>query len=656
MDFINIGIVAHVDAGKTSLTENLLHLSGRIKNTGSVDKGTAITDSLPLEQRRGISIKADSVSIEWQDKVINIIDTPGHIDFSGEVERSFKALDCAILVVSAVEGVQAHTENLWNALESLQIPTIIFINKIDRVGADSVAVVAEIKKTLTKSCVPLQKVANEATEAPVLDNSILNNLNDSNIVDIDGSFIEQIAECSEVLLEKYLEEEDISAELLVNEFKTLIANCDLTPIVFGSAKFKLGIEEVISTICNYFPIAQNDSDEVRGVVYKIVNDKALGRLAGVRLFSGNIQIRDSLFNSSTGSENKVSLLKKKYAGKFENITIFEAGDIAYIAGMSDLKPGDIIGDKVYQIDSKNLFFEPLLTIKVQPQEDKYYSNLVEIMHELSDEDPTLNLLWLKDERELHIKVMGLIQLEILEETIALRYNLKVKFGDPIVIYKETPVKLGHGKERYTMPKPCWAVVDFEMEPLERGRGVVYESKVSVNKIAAKYQNEISNTINSALAQGKYGWEITDLKISLVDGEDHVLHSRPGDFILATKMAIMNGILECGSQLLEPMLKIKIIAPEQFLGKVISGLMLLRAELDVPVVENDTFILEGIVPVNTTLDYNITLNSMTSGKAKLLTKFHSYQECRLELGKEIEYRGVSPKDRSKYILKHRGALA
>lgn len=639
--FINIGILAHVDAGKTTITERMLELSGRIKTAGSVDKGTSVTDSMEVEKERGISVRSASVSLDWNDTTINIIDTPGHIDFSAEVDRSLLALDCAILVISAVEGVQAHTENLWAALEKLHIPTLIFINKTDRVGADVDAVLEEIKNELSQNIIVLQ------------------NFSETN--DISDELTEQIASADDILIEKYLNEENISFSDLQTSLKKSIHSRKLFPVLFGSAKFNTGIKELLDTVTSVmlFASVENDKD-ISGIVYKLHYDPQFGKMASVRLFSGTVRNRDLIKYGSQGKENKVTQIKKTYSNKLETLDILQAGDTALLCGLEDVIAGDTIGSdpelmKKLELCKYTGLSDPLLTLKLEPESDSDYSALVTAMKELSEEDPTLSFVWLKDERELHIKIMGKIQLEILETVFKQRFDLNVTFGDPIVIYKETPAKKGEGYDEYTMPKPCWAVVRFEIEPLERGSGVVYESKVGVDKIAAKYQNEIKATIDEALQQGIYGWQVTDLKITLIGEEDHVIHSRPGDFILATKLAMMDGLINTGCKLLEPILSFKITAPEDASGKIISSLIALRAEIGSPENIDGKIVIDGKIPVATSLDYLNTLNSITGGKGKYMTHFHGYQEVSLELGQTIPYRGVSPKDRSKYILKHRGAI-
>jgi ribosomal protection tetracycline resistance protein len=643
---INIGIVAHVDAGKTSITELFLYKSGAIRSPGSVDKGTSQSDNLSVEKERGISVKSSSASFKWNQCKINLIDTPGHVDFSAEVERSLRALDCAVLVLSAVEGVQAHTGTLWKALRKMNIPTIIFINKIDRMGADTDAVINDIRKELTGDIVMLQYVNNVGT-------------NEANIADISQSmpeeFIESILHHDDLLMDRYLHDESLPMDDIRKSMAKQILTGQLFPVLFGSAKFDAGIDELLEAIVQYMPVAKGDSSaEVSGIVYKVEHDDTNGRMASVRLFNGSLKNRDIIFNTSQKKEEKISQIRKFSGLKYEDTGELLAGDVAVLYGMSSVKAGDIIGTTEGIQDPVSLQ-APLLTVNVSPQQPEDYAALVKAMQMLTDEDPLIDFLWLQDERELHIKVMGLIQLEILENILNERFQLKVKFGKPSVIYKETPATSGEGYEEYTMPKPCWAVVRFKIEPGERGSGIVYHSLVGVNQIAQRYQNEIERTIPLALMQGIHGWEVTDLKITLVGGEHHNIHSRAGDFAVATPMAIMNGLQAIGTTLLEPMLDFTITGPEEDLGKVISSLTQLRAEIGNPMVSDDKFSLKGTLPVATSLDYAARLSSLTGGKGKLATRFSGYRACPLELGATTPFRGISPLDRSKYILQARKAL-
>jgi len=646
--FINIGIVAHVDAGKTSITELMLYKSGIIRSLGSVDKGTSQTDWLAVERQRGISVRSASTSFKWNNININLIDTPGHVDFSSEVERTLRALDCAILVISAVEGVQAHTETLWNALKKIDIPTILFVNKIDRIGADTEAVVTDIKKELTPHIVCLQSVDNEGDSDANI-NKIFSPENINEIVR------EIIINNDEVLMDKYFNEESISFSTLNSSLKDQIHKRQLFPVLFGSTKFKIGIDELLEVITEFMPTANGDIlKPLSGIIFKVEHDKTIGRIASVRLFNGSIKNRENVLIVTQNKEEKISQIRKLQGQKFEDIGELMAGDTAAICGLSSVKAGDIIGS--YEGINENVSLNTaLLTVKISPENNGHFSALVRAMNILTDEDPQIDLLWLKDERELHIKIMGLIQLEILETILLDRFNLKFEFGKPTVIYKETPSKSGYAYEEYTMPKPCWAVVRFKIDAGERGSGIVYKSEVGVNEIATRYQQEIERSIPLALKQGIHGWELTDVIITLVGGEHHNLHSRAGDFMVATPMAIMKCIKEIGTKLLEPMLKFKIKAPETTLGKIASSLTVQRAEFGNPQISDGNFTLSGIIPLASSMDYSTKLSSLSGGKAKFSTKFSGYRECPIELGEITEFRGISPLDRAKYILKARKAI-
>ncbi|MEE4177071.1 MAG: hypothetical protein V2I46_06125, partial [Bacteroides sp.] len=507
-------------------------------------------------------------------------------------------------------------------------------------------VINDIRKELTGDIVMLQYVNNVGT-------------NEANIADVSQSmpeeFIESILHHDDLLMDRYLHDESLPMDDIRKSMAKQILTGQLFPVLFGSAKFDAGIDELLEAIVQYMPVAKGDSSaEVSGIVYKVEHDDTNGRMASVRLFNGSLKNRDIIFNTSQKKEEKISQIRKFSGLKYEVTGELLAGDVAVLYGMSTVKAGDIIGTAEGIQDPVSLQ-APLLTVNVFPQQPEDYAALVKAMQMLTDEDPLIDFLWLQDERELHIKVMGLIQLEILGNILNERFQLKVKFGKPGVIYKETPAASGEGYEEYTMPKPCWAVVRFKIEPGERGSGVVYHSLVGVNQIAQRYQNEIERTIPLALGQGNHGWEVTDLKITLVGGEHHNIHSRAGDFAVATPMAIMNGLQAIGTTLLEPMLEFTITGPEEDLGKVISSLTQLRAEIGNPMLSDEKFSLKGSIPVATSLDYAARLSALTGGKGRLSSRFSGYRPCPLEQGASTPFRGISPLDRSKYILQARKAL-
>jgi len=651
----NIAILAHVDAGKTTITENFLFQNGNTRSKGSVDKGTSQTDFLQIEKDRGISVRTAAVSFERKGMIINLIDTPGHSDFSSETERALLAADAAVLVISAAEGVQSHTETLWQAVQKMEIPCLIFINKIDRDGADSEQVFEEIHSELTKNAIALQLPVNEGSTTAKI-RLVWTEKGNKNTAEqaAYNQILESIVEHDEQLLEQFFNDEKISYRTANQKLIELIHARKITPVLFGSAKNEVGTAELSDAIIDYLPAPKTaEKNKLSAVIFKIEHDKMLGKIAHVRLFSGEIRNRDLVFNASRNVEEKAAQIKKIHTKKYEDTGVVSAGDIAVISGFSAAKAGDSLGK--FSTRSTILSEISLLSVKVTAPKAADFPAMLKAFLQLADEDPTLNLEWQNEQRELHIKIQGKIQLEILQGIIETRFGLQVEFGKPAIIYKETPAKSGEGYVRYWMPKPCWAIMRFKIEPAPRGSGVKYRSIVSVNDIKQRYQNQVEKAIPQALRQGIKGWEVTDVKITLIAGEDHVMHTHPPDFTVATPMGIMNGLVNTDTTLLEPILSFKINAPEDMLGVIAGDLTKMRATFGNPEFKNGKFTMKGTVPAATSLDYPALLASRTAGKGKISSQFHSYQNCTLEQGEVTDYKGISPLDTAKYILHARKAL-
>ncbi len=642
----NLGILAHVDAGKTTLTEHLLFLSGSLRSLGSVDKGTSLSDGLEVERKRGISVRASTLSFSWQGVQINLIDTPGHVDFSSEVERALRVLDAAVLVLSAVEGLQAQTEPLWQALASRQIPVILFINKIDRTGADAAAVLGQLRRSLSPDMVLLNRAVDEGTTSAQV--TALSPPQQRELV-------EKVAAGDEALLERYLNGEPLPPEAVQPALAAATGRRALYPVLCGAAKNHVGIEDLLDAIVTFLPDAGTQEDgPLSGVVYRLDHDPKLGRIAGVRLYTGSLKNRDTVENSTAGRTEKITQIKKVFLHRYEDAGQLRAGEIGFLCGMPQVQIGDILGDP-RPVPGNYALNEPLLSVQVRPQDGADHTRLADALQQLASEDPHLSFRWVPEERELHVRIMGVIQTEILTEILADRFGLRAQFSAPTVVYKETPTRPASAADSYTMPKPCWAVVRFLLEPGARASGVRYASSVSTDDIKAKYQHEIANTIGDALKQGTKGWEVTDLKITLVEGSDHVLHSRPGDFIIATHIALMKGLTDADTVLLEPILAFHITAPRKHLGKVCTDIANRRGSFEPAAVSEDQFSLQGRFPLASTMDYAVRLGSLTGGKAKLTLRFDRYEECPAGAGVTRPYKGISPLDRAKYILKMRGAL-
>lgn len=658
----NVGIFAHVDAGKTTTTEHLLYESGRIRSLGDVDRGTSLTDWLDVERERGISVRAATTMFQWNGINVNLVDTPGHFDFLSEVERSLRVMDGAILIVSAVEGVQAQTEIIWHALRKLSIPTIIYVNKMDRIGADDETALSDIRKHLSHVAIPIQLAVGKADTFQgirELWSTSHVDRHDETYYAAQQELIEALAQTDERLLERYLNDGMPNEETKLWEWKSelqaLVHQCSMFPMLYGSSSKGIGIRELLNSIIDYLPAPQGDAEApVSGLVFKIERDKTMGRMAFVRLYQGKLHNRDNVRNLTQQLDEKVTQIRKIDGPKSEDVGLLEAGDIAAVCGMQHVQVGDIIGSGE-RIPEEAKLALPLLTVQVHWANEAEYPRVVAAFQELAEEDPVLGMQWMQDERELHIKVMGLIQLEILERLLDSRFGLKVTFGQPSVIYKETLCGSGEGFVAYTMPKPCWAILRFKMEPLPRGSGLTYSSQVRTDDLLLQYQNEVARRVPEALQQGMFGWEVVDLRITLVEGEHHVWHTHPLDFVVATPMGIMDGLNRIGTKLLEPILQFRLTVPEEFGGKVMNDLIQMRAVFEAPQLHGDRMTIHGRIPVATSLDYAVKLGSMTKGRASLTTLFDGYEECPPDVKAERKRRGVNPLDTSKYILSTRNAL-
>lgn len=645
----NIAILAHADAGKTSITEQLLLLGGVIKKAGNVDNGSAFTDFLPVEKERGISVRSAQVTLSWKGIQINLIDTPGHVDFSADVERTLRAVDGAILVISAVEGVQAHTEALYKALEYAAIPVLLFVNKIDRVGADIERVLDEIRKELKVLPFVMQN-CQDAGEAEVRISSRWS------VEKTEDELLERLVASREDLMNAYFEGSLPGFEILDQHFRTLVLCRQMVPLFFGSAKYELGLETLLDAVISYLPSPKGSvSNPLSALVYGIEHDRIMGKVALVRVLEGRISTREVLKNVRSSEEAKVTQIRKVLPGKHEEMGVAEAGNIAGLCGLSNVKIGDYLGSAQSQSRPIVKIQQPLFVVQVKAVNDKDYPSLAAALQELAEEDPSLEFEWLREEAELQLKLMGWIQMEVLERILLDRFSIAAQFENPTVIYKETPSSKAEGFVRYWMPKPCWAILKFLIEPGDRGSGVQYSSTIGVNDVLQKYQNEVERTIPEALKQGIKGWEVTDIQITLIEGEDHEMHSRPGDFVIATPMGIMDGLVNSGTTLLEPMIHFRIQATEDLLGAITSDITRMRGSFESPEMDNGRFILHGLLPVSTSLDYPVKLSSRSGGKARISTHFHGYRECPDELGIIRPFRGISPLDTAKYILKARKAL-
>ena len=633
----NIGVFAHVDAGKTTLSEQLLMHAGAIRRIGSVDEGTAHTDSLPVEQRRGISVKASCVRLQWKDAQINLIDTPGHVDFAAEVERSLWALDAAVLVICAVEGVQPHTETLFQALREQEIPVLLFLNKTDREGADVQRVLGQVRRLLSPEAVLMA----------------------------DGeAMAEAVCAQDDELLERYLAGEELGAGFIREQLCRMAREAKAYPVFSGSALRDEGIVPLLDAMVEMLPApAGEEAQPLAGVVFASAQDRLLGRGVWVRLYSGRLENRapvtlpagiDPLTGDERLVQRKISQIRSVDGSDAGSLT---AGEIGVVYGLGDVAIGHVLGDASLlprRVEPGRLR-TPLITVQVIPEKPEMMQVLRGACAVLAGEDPLLQVRYSKALGELQLHVMGAIQLEIIQEELESRFGMKVSFSKPAVIYKETIAQAASGFVAYTMPKPCWAIMRFEIEPAPRGSGVTFRSNVPVRDILLRYQHQVEQALPLALSQGRLGWQVTDVNITLVEGNHHQFHTHPLDFIVATPWGIQDGLRRGGSTLLEPILECRFLLPPDCVGRVMSDVALMRGEVTSTETDADRVLLTALVPVATSVDYATTLASATSGRGSMSVRLHGYRDCPLELGATAKRRNVDPLDTAKYILAARSAL-
>jgi len=638
----SFGIFAHVDAGKTTLSEQLLSIAGAIRKTGSVDRGTAHTDRLDVERRRGISVQAACAPLHWHGRRMNLIDTPGHADFAAEIERSMWVLDAAVLLISGADGVQPQAEVLMKNLRAQNIPTLIFVNKMDRENAGLPSLIEEARAKLDERIVPF---------------------------DDDDALMALIAEEDEEALLEYLDGVVYPRETLINRTKSLFKEGRIFPLLAGSALTGVGVTELLDAISLLIdPVETDLSLPACGVVFALDNDPNMGRGAYVRMFSGAIKNRDlvtlpivretAYSRHETSDQRKITQIRDlSVDGRGGDLGALEAGEIGVVFGLGDISVGQVIGSPEHLPRTMNqgVLREPLLMVKVLPPSDADRPALQKALMLLKSEDPLLDVQYALG--EAHIRVMGSIHLEILAERIRERFNLNVSFGESTIIYHETIRNPVEGFCAYLAPKPCWAVIKFLIEPAQRGTGVTYRSEVHVRKIKARYQHQIEQGLANALRQGMMGWPVDDIHITLIDGEDHQFHTHPLDFIIAAPMALMDGLRRAETVLLEPVLELRISLPGDTSGKVMSEIVAMRGETKETQLtgKNDEMILVAEVPARTSMDFPTRLAALTGGRGLLNSRVCGYRECPIESGTSCPRTGVNPLDTSKYILAARSAL-
>ncbi|HHT7735741.1 TPA: tetracycline resistance ribosomal protection mosaic protein Tet(W/32/O) [Streptococcus suis] len=611
MKIINIGILAHVDAGKTTLTESLLYASGAISEPGSVEKGTTRTDTMFLERQRGITIQAAVTSFQWHRCKVNIVDTPGHMDFLAEVYRSLAVLDGAILVISAKDGVQAQTRILFHALRKMNIPTVIFINKIDQAGVDLQSVVQSVRDKLSADIIIKQTVS-LSPEIVLEENT-----------DIEAW--DAVIENNDKLLEKYIAGEPISREKLVREEQRRVQDASLFPVYYGSAKKGLGIQPLMDAVTGLFqPIGEQGSAALCGSVFKVEYTDCGQRRVYLRLYSGTLRLRDTV---ALAGREKLKITEMRIPSKGEIVRTDTAypGEIVILAD-DTLKLNDILGNEKLlphktRIDNPM----PLLRTTVEPQKPEQREALLNALAEIADTDPLLHFDIDTVTHEIMLSFLGKVQLEVICSLLEEKYHVGVAMKEPSVIYLERPLR----KAEYTIhievpPNPFWASVGLSIEPLPIGSGVQYESRVSLGYLNQSFQNAVMEGVLYGCEQGLYGWKVTDCKICFEYGLYYSPVSTPADFRLLSPIVLEQALKKAGTELLEPYLHFEIYAPQEYLSRAYHDAPRYCADIVSTQIKNDEVILKGEIPARCIQEYRNDLTNFTNGQGVCLTELKGYQ--------------------------------
>ena len=611
MKIINIGILAHVDAGKTTLTESLLYTSGAILELGSVDKGTTRTDIMFLERQRGITIQAAVTSFNWNDYKINIVDTLGHTDFITEVYRSLSVLDGAILVISAKDGVQAQTRILFHALQKMNIPTIIFINKIDQYGINLNNIYQNIKEKLSNDIIVMQNV------------TLTPEISIKNIIDLDDW--DPVISKNDKLLEKYIVGEKLTIQELTYEESRCVKKGSLFPIYHGSARNNIGTQQLIEAISNLFCSEMNENDsELCGRVFKIEYTDHKQRLVYLRLYSGTLHLRDTII---LPEKKKVKLTEIYIPSNGEMIQtkIVCSGDI-FIIPNNTLRLNDIIGnEKILPCNVWNDNTAPILRTRIEPIKIEEREKLLDALTEIADTDPLLRYYVDTITHEIIISFLGTVQLEVICSLLIEKYHINIRIEDPTVIYLEKPLQ----KADYTIhievpPNPFWASIGLSITPLPIGSGIQYESKVSLGYLNQSFQNAVREGINYGLEQGLYGWKVTDCKICFEYGVYYSPVSTPSDFRFLAPIVLEQTLKKAGTQLLEPYFSFILFTPQGYFSRAYNDAQKHCAIIETSQSKNDEVIFTGHIPVRCINEYRNTLTLYTNGQAVFLTELKGYQ--------------------------------
>ncbi len=663
----NIGIAAHIDAGKTTTTERILFYSGVVHKIGEVHDGAAVTDWMAQERERGITITAAAISTSWQDHRINIIDTPGHVDFTIEVERSMRVLDGVIAVFCAVGGVQPQSETVWRQADRYSVPRMVFVNKMDRTGADFLKVNKQIKDRLKANALPIQlPIGAEGDLTGIIDlvankaylykNDLGTDIEEAPIpseMEEEASewrlkLMESVAENDEELIEIFLDKGELSTEQLKKGIREGVLKHGLVPVLCGSAFKNKGVQLVLDAVVDYLP-APVDVKPIQGVLpsgkedvrpsddnapfsalaFKVMSDP-YGKLTFVRMYSGVLSKGSYVMNSTKDAKERISRLVILKADEREEVDELRAGDLGAVLGLKNTTTGDTLCNTEDPIVLETLFIpEPVISVAVEPKTKGDMEKLSKALTALSEEDPTFRVSTDPETNQTVIAGMGELHLEILVDRMLREFKVEANIGAPQVSYRETIRSSSKGEGKYarqTGGKGQYGHVIIEMEPAEVGKGFEFVNKIVGGAVPKEYIGPASNGMKETCESGVLaGYPLIDVKVTLVDGSFHDVDSSEMAFKIAGSMAFKDGVKKCNPVLLEPMMKVEVESPDDFLGSVIGDLSSRRGQVEGQSVDDGLSKVQAKVPLAEMFGYATQLRSMTQGRGIFSMEFANYEE-------------------------------
>ncbi|MEX0683322.1 MAG: elongation factor G [Dehalococcoidia bacterium] len=676
----NIGIIAHIDAGKTTVTERVLFYTGITYKIGDVDAGTAVMDWMAQERERGITITAAATTTTWKDHQFNIVDTPGHVDFTVEVERSLRVLDGGVVVFDAVAGVQSQSETVWRQADRYHIPRICFINKMDRVGADFWKAVQSIRERLNARPVPVQIPMGEEDQhmgaidlVEMVAYTFPEGALEPTVGEIPPQFledaklhreelIEAIAEADDQMLISFVEQHVVTALELKKAIRRATMAGVVNPVLCGTALKNKGIQPLLDAVVDYLPsplevppvsgmdpktgevLTRSPSNEepFSALAFKIVADPYVGRLVYFRVYSGVAKQGAMVENSTRGQRERLGRILRMHANRREELTEIEAGQIAATVALKNTFTGDTLCDEKAQIVLEAIKFpEPVIAVSIEPKTKDDQERMGDALGRLVEEDPTFHARYDQETGQTIISGMGELHLEIIVDRMLREFNVQADVGRPEVAYKETITQTADAEGRFVRQsggRGQFGVVKLHVEPMERGGGFVFENKIIGGTIPREFVPAVEHGIKEALETGvKAGYPVVDVKVQLVDGQYHPVDSSELSFKMAGSLGIQAGLKKAHPILLEPIMKVEVATPDDFFGDVLSDISSRRGQVQDVDHRGHLRVIAAHVPLADTFGYATQLRSITQGRASYTMEFDHYQEVPASIAEQISGR-------------------